>query len=219
MPRLNRGAVGAVADYVQSQRQGLEEAHKRDEDFQRRLFEAGIQGEIKAGRVGLNLHTGQLEQRTPAPFDPKTLGPGERASVPIEGGGTRTYAGPNAIRPADPYVSASHEASLMRTIGQIEQDNALAPLLSEAARNKASSPRGPWGIFGRKMPPESSVPLTDVTPLRSRLEALRRGNASATTSQSTIDEQDVGGLPDGSIVEDTNTGEQFEVIGGRLVPR
>lgn len=108
---INRGAVGAIAEYAEEKRKRREEAYKSDREFQQRLYEAGLKGEIEAGRIGLNLKTGRLEFRTPVSFDRSALGPGERATFPLPGGGTRTYVGPS--RTSDTPLTGTAEQALI----------------------------------------------------------------------------------------------------------
>ena len=104
---INRGAVSAIAGYVQEQRKREDEAHKSDQEFQQRLYEAGLKQELEAGRAGLNLQTGLVEARTPQRFDPSTLSPGQSYSQKVEGGtltSSRPFSdGANAlIMPEEP---------------------------------------------------------------------------------------------------------------------
>ena len=64
MPRLNRGAVGAIAGYVEDQRKRREEEYKSDREFQQRLTLAGLQSALTAGDVRYDVESGRFETPT-----------------------------------------------------------------------------------------------------------------------------------------------------------
>ena len=91
MPRLNRGAVGAIAGYVEDQRKRREEEYKSDREFQQRLQAAGI----AAGRLEPIIQGGRItgvQLPSTAPFNPASLAPGQSFSQRV-GGGTFTSRG------------------------------------------------------------------------------------------------------------------------------
>src|SRR3990167_899268 len=122
---INRGAVGAIAGYVEDQRKRREEAYKSDREFQQRLQAAGI----ASGRLEPIIKDGRITGVQPtAPFDASTLAPGQTYSQRV-GGGTLTSRGPTV---ADPFTQLQRETSIQNALQEIEQRNALGPVLGTA---------------------------------------------------------------------------------------
>src|SRR3990167_9959741 len=186
MPRLNRGAVGAIAGYVEDQRKRREEAYKSDREFQQRLQAAGI----ASGRLEPIIQGGRItgvQLPSTAPFNPASLAPGQTYSQRV-GGGTLTSRGPAG---SDPYVQLGRELNIQNALQNIEQQNAIAPLLAEAERVTAGVPRPWWQGGGMKLPPAATLPPSvDVSAYRNRLTALQgqgaRLGATAPTTMSGI---------------------------------
>lgn len=215
MARINRGAVSAIAGYVQEQRKREDEAHKSDQEFQQRLYEAGLKEELGAGRAGLNLQTGRVETRTPQRFDPSTLSPGQSYSQRVEGG-TLMSRGPSTV---DPSLQLQRELATENTLQEIEQRNALAPLLATAEREETFPPPAWGGVAGRgyienqpnwfqsmtgvrKRPQAPAVPRIDTSSYRNRLSQIQAGPSSGlsvpTLPQSDLDlDQEVADLMEG----------------------
>lgn len=193
MPRLNRGAVGAIAEYVQERRKVADDRYKQDQDFMNRVAAAGI----TSGRLEPMIQGGRVVGVQPAnttPFNAAALAPGQTYSQKVAGG-TLTSRGPTTPRETDPYLQLQRELAVQNTIQTIEQRNALGPTMAMAEREKAF-PRPAWGgIAGpgyvendpniiqkmtgvQKRPQAAAVPTVDITPYRNRLTQLQQGGAA-----------------------------------------
>ena len=196
---INRGAVGAIAGYVEDQRKRREEAYKSDREFQQRMEAAGI----AAGRLEPIIQGGRITGVQPTtPFDASTLAPGQTYSQRV-GGGTLTSRGAPAPRPTrevDPLVQLKRETAAQNALQEIEQRNALAPILAMAKREEAFPRPGPFGWGGgytendpsfiqkagamlsgssvQRRPQAPAVSYTDPEPYRNRLTQLQSGRAA-----------------------------------------
>lgn len=151
---LNRDALAVLIGR-------MEETRKSRDDFDRRLRLAGIEAELEAGRLGYNVQTGQLEPRTVTPFDPSSLRTGERAHIPLPGGGYRIYEGPPG---GDQSLAASRLGSLMKTMQDIE-------LINEEQRARARP--ASQGFFGIGARPAVEPRLFDTSALQSAVGQLQ----------------------------------------------
>lgn len=87
---INRGAVRAIAGYVEEQRKRREDAYKSDQEFQQRIIAAGI----ASGRLEPILQGGQVTGvQAPTLVDVSTLSPRQTYAQRV-GGGTLTSRGP-----------------------------------------------------------------------------------------------------------------------------
>lgn len=99
------GVATALLDIAQRNRAKQDEEDKEFRAFRQKRIEAtyaaALEGKIPGIQVNPEATTALLEGRsytgspftTRPAFDPSTLGPGEEASVPLPGGGTRKYKG------------------------------------------------------------------------------------------------------------------------------
>ncbi len=88
------GAIAGLLDFVQDRRQREQDISDERRKFGQRLIELGITQKLKEGSTTFNIQTGRFEDSTPTIPTFDDLQPGERATVPIRGGGTRTFVGP-----------------------------------------------------------------------------------------------------------------------------
>lgn len=200
MPSINRGAVRAIAGYVQGQREKQEEAYKSDQEFQQRLMAAGIQ----SGRLEPVIQGGRITGVQPAQtdsFDPASLQPGQTYSQKVAGG-TLVSRGPTTPREVDPLVQLQREIAAQNALQAIEQRNVLAPVAAMADREAAfPRPKYPFGIGGgytdnppswiqktgamlsgssvSQRPQAPAVSYLDTTPYRNRLTQLQTGGRAA----------------------------------------
>lgn len=109
---INRGAVGAIAEYFEGQRKRKEEAYKSDQDFQQRLALAGLQSALQSGSVDYNVESGRFETPTmqasgmleqTLPRSPFVHGP-EGGFITSATGGVE--AAPNALVPRQQVVQS-----------------------------------------------------------------------------------------------------------------
>jgi len=112
MPRINRGAVGAIAAFAQERRKEREDRYKSDQDFQQRLALAGLESALREGDVRYDVESGRFE--TPTMQASTRLGqilpPGPFAPGP-EGGFIGSATGeaeglPNALVPRTQVIHA-----------------------------------------------------------------------------------------------------------------
>src|SRR3990167_3358639 len=212
---INRGAVGAIAGYFKDQRKRREEAYKSDQEFQQRLQAAGI----AAGRLEPIISGGRITGVQPTvAFDPSTLSPGQTYSQRVSGG-TLTSRGapaPRPLRETDPLVQLQRETAAQNALQEIEQRNALAPVLAMSEREKAF-PRPQAGFIGgytenapnllqkvfgaRQRPQAPAVPTVDTSTYRNRLSTLQgqgaRLGVSSFAPTTGADEAEVGDLMSG----------------------
>lgn len=112
MPRLNRGAVGAIAGYAEDQRKRREEAYKDDREFQQRLELAGLTSALASGSINYNIESRRFETPTMQATGmlERTLPQGPFAHGP-EGGFLTSATGdmeaaPNALVPRQQVVQS-----------------------------------------------------------------------------------------------------------------
>ena len=169
MPRLNRGAVGALAEYAQERRKAADARYEQDQDFQNRVAAAGI----SSGRLEPIIQGGRVVGVQPtqvAPFDAASLKTGQSYSQRI-GGGTLITRGPAA-----PSSSSLPESQAQAFLSEARPGTPL-PSTRPVYSN--------WGDVTRQVPNIPVTPSGVQTINRAILQGHTESPAAVPSAQAT----------------------------------
>lgn len=186
---LNRAALGVIVARQEESRARARKQQDEEDNFNERLRLAGIQSGLQRGELGYNADSGRIENRQPPAFDPASLRPGERAQVPMQGGGYRTYIGPQL--PKTPtMMTPSQQIQALSDLQRMELTN--QDLIADA------TPKPTWyeQAMGIQAKAPTNVPgVVDTSTVRRNLSPYMSGQVGLGAPQaSQVTQEDVSDL-------------------------
>lgn len=174
MARINRGAVAAVVDVVQRNKQAKKEEEREFREFQRRLAEIGLKKKLEEGTIDYDVSTGQFIQTTPQ-AQPNILSQiqdlsGYDTSINLDPTGQLKGMTLNRLSPVDQIRQSLMNASSGVQEAQAIPNQALIPqAIDQLQQTIPQTPfvQGPGGGFITSQQPfqaspESIVPREQV---------------------------------------------------------
>lgn len=174
MARLNRGAVAAVVDVVQRDRQAKKDEEKEFRAFQRRLAEIGLKKKLDEGTIDYDVNTGQFAPVTPQ-AQPDILSQiqnlsGYDTSISLDPTGQLKGVNLNRMSPVDQIRQSLMNASTgVQQAQNIPGQELMPQAMGQLNQNIPQTPfvQGPGGGFITSQnqfeaSPESIVPREQV---------------------------------------------------------